>query len=816
MENIQNDVKQQMRQQIEAQGEIYFWGTVEQGQLVQAEPISSDDFAQLQGDPQFQRVVLYNHNCGDLTPRGSEITQAAQLSKAGIGFIIINDELSRWYVLTEPAKAREQAAVHQQQVEEILAPGGRVAQVMDGFESRSQQLAMANALSHALNSQEHVLAEAGTGTGKSLAYLVPVLLWAQKSKVRAVISTNTINLQEQLIHKDIPLLQQAMPGGLKAVLVKGRANYLCRRKFREVLQQGDKIVDEQDIPSLQEMVHWEKTTRDGSRSDLSFTPRWELWDLVCSDGDTCLRINCPFFRQCFFHRARLEAVDAQILVVNHSLLFADIALRRQGGDTSVLPEYACIVLDEAHNVERVATDWLGARVTQFDFNRLLHRLWLARRNNNRGLLVTLDQKLASLDQNMARDLMDTIHRQVVPDIIRLSEAVTAFFTGIANYLLQQGIQDKVRLIGDFITAPTWQSQVTKGQHLSVQTDEFCAQLASLHMSLENLGPQAFEDLIGPSMELAALQNRLTNLSRDLKEVLTGEDDTLVRWLELRKYRTGPGVVLQFAPLSVRQELRQNIWDKYNSVILTSATLTVGQNFAYIRDRLGFVKDLAVQESRFESPFDYQQRVVLGIATDLPAPEEKDFVRKLPQAVAASLAASQGRALVLFTSFALLNITGAAIAPRLMEMGITLLCQGAMPRHILLNKFRRDTSSVLLATTSFWEGVDVAGESLSNVILTRLPFTVPDDPVTQARMEDLKKQGKNPFYHFQIPQAVLRFKQGFGRLIRTKQDSGVVLVLDKRIQTKRYGRWFLEALPSCPIKSGPLKEILTWQQDFLQK
>lgn len=804
--------------------EVYFCARLQQGRLTGLHVLARGNKecvpAPLPPEGGGGVVVIHNHPSGDLTPSGADIAVAARLAREGYGFVIINNEATRYYVVVEPCAVSPPVPVEQHQIEEILAPGGLVNRVMPGFENRPQQVAMAASVGRALNDGRHALAEAGTGTGKSLAYLVPLILWARANKKRGVVSTNTINLQEQLLYKDIPLLQKAIPGGFKAVLVKGRSNYLCRRKFRDLIRHGADLVDEKDIPVLQDLVQWEQQTGDGSRSDLPFVPRGELWELVCSDADACLRLNCPHFRDCFFHNARREAIDAHILIANHSLLFADIALRSKGADTGVLPEYHAIVLDEAHNIERVATDYLGARVTRLGLIRLLGRLRSARYNKVKGLLPWLERTLAaslSGGDQQVQGVLKAIQHNLVPELLRLEEEVNGFFAAAENFLAQMGAQEiKAHLTADLVSAPGWATVAQKGKALLSHLEEAVRHLGALYRSLEGLGPQIFEAVLSQTLELAAIGKKLADQHTALKEILFGTDAALVRWAELDSSRTGTQAQFNFAPLAVGAVLKENVWRKYSSVVLTSATLTVAESFKYMRDRLGLDADLSVQELRYGSPFDYQKNAVLGVATDLPDPEERAFPQALAPAILASLTASRGRALVLFTSFSLLRAVADAIRNQLAAEAITLLCQGEMPRHLLLDKFKADTRSVLLATASFWEGVDVAGESLSSLILTRLPFTVPDDPVVQARMEDLRSQGKNPFYHYQLPQAVLRFKQGFGRLIRSKQDKGAVLVLDKRIVTRSYGRWFLKALPPCPARCGPLAEILAWQAEFLNQ
>lgn len=813
-----------LRQEIEAanNNEVLFSAILEGDVLKDVKVLARGNStmvpAAVHAQPGKCMLIIHNHPSGDVTPSGADITVASRLAREGIGFAIINNSVSEAYILVEPVQIKPAAAVPLKKVSAALDQGGYVARIMPAYEDRPQQLEMALNVANALNEGSHALAEAGTGIGKSLAYLVPVIMWASENNRRAVVSTNTINLQEQLLYKDIPLLQQALPFGFKAVLVKGRANYLCKRKFYELLQRGEDLVEDKDLPDLQAMMQWEKTTRDGTRSELGFTPSGELWELVSSEADLCLRLNCPFFRDCFFHQARRETLDAQVLIVNHSLLFADIALRSKGADTGVLPEYHCIILDEAHNAERAATDWLGARVTRLSFSRLLARLYNLRGNRAKGLLVVLENKLAAnqdLDNKLVRELLELVRQQVVPNCMSVSQEANEFFEAAAAYFSEQGDKEvKLRLPGKFANSPGWEKLRQQTQSLFIATGRLEKSLAVLRTRMDQLGPQGFEAVLSQAFELDGIRARLKALETDLQEVMMGEDESLVRWIELMPSRRGQRADFCYAPLTVIQVLKENLWEKYSSVVLTSATMTVNKSFDYIRDRLGLDRTFKVKELQYESPFNYRQQVRLGIATDLPDPAQPAFQAKIIPVILKSLQASRGRGLVLFTSFSLLKMTAEALREELSRQGIAMLCQGDMPRHRLLERFRQETHSVLMATSSFWEGVDVPGESLSNLILTRLPFNVPDEPVFQARMEELRRQGSNPFYSFQMPQAVLRFKQGFGRLIRSQGDKGVVLVLDKRIATRAYGSWFLESLPPCPVRKGPAQEILAWQKEFL--
>ena len=739
-------------------------------------------------------VVIRTTKPNHLYPSDMELELSEELyNRRNIAYCLLSSDLDDFYFVQDI----DRTFLEEVNIKNYFANDGILAKEIKGFEYRKEQEEMAHYIQDAINEDRKIIIEAGTGTGKTLAYLIPAIKWAVVNKKKVIIATNTINLQEQLLLKDIPLAKSIIKEEFSYVLVKGRSNYLCKRFFNE-LSIGRSIDIETFSMEAREQIEyilkWGNKTKSGDKAELPFEVYPDVWELVQSTTELCLGKKCPYRKECFFMKTRMEKMEADILISNHHVFFADLNVRAETDFDSeylILPRYDMVIFDEAHNIESVARSYFSVEVSKISFTRLLNRIYQKKnkRKKEKSALIRVED---TIDE---KDLEDS--QQYICLLNTLKEEISILQNIGDEYF------DEIRKIYETNTeAPIRKSlnnfEMTKSRFLETLRDKkdiFQSKLAdflTLMMSFNNVIDEEKEK----NPEVINFNNHLKMFKAyidSFKFINSFEDDNYIYWLDINSKRTN--VLLTATPLNIAEKLSTVLFDNLDRLIFASATIVANGNFDYFKKSLGLDEEDCI-ECIIKSPFNYDEQMSVYIPTDIQDSENINaFVTDASKFILDILVKTNGKAFILFTSYTMLNQIYYSVSKKLINKGFEVFLHGDKPRSQLIKEFKEAENPILFGTTSFWEGVDVQGENLSNVIITKLPFLVPTDPVVSAISKKIEEDGGNSFTDFQLPEAIIKFKQGVGRLIRKKTDSGNIFILDSRILKKRYGSLFINALPS---------------------
>ena len=750
-------------------------------------------------------VLIHNHPGGNLTPSDADLSVAAVSSENAQGFYIINNDVTEIYVVVEPVLPKVIKKLDVDDAAFYISKDGPLAKINKNFEERLSQIELLKNIAKTFNQNKTGVFEAGTGVGKSYAYLIPSILWAVQNNERVVISTGTINLQQQLCLKDIPQAIKITGKPVKFILMKGRQNYICKRRLQDALNSKDLFENNDDLDRI---AQWQDSCDSGSKSELSFLPSESVWNRINSESDACMALRCPYYSQCFVMKVKKEASAANILVVNHHLLFADIESRLHGAgydDAVVLPPYKRIIFDEAHGIETAATSFFSESFNRFKILKPLNLLYRKKKNSAMGFLFSVS--MLSKEEEKSFQAYQMISK------------IKSDLTNLETLALDLCIQENNLWLNP-LTFRNFQPVLSMCQTLAKDISVF----TSLVLEVLDGVPEDDRD-IPYFWETKVLNRRLSDYSVILNDFFMWEEKPdKVFWLQKKNLPSDMqkddelNFYINFieTPLDIAPLMNQGIFEPMDSVVCTSATLKTGRDFSYWlrHNGLYFSDSDEVLQGEFFSPFPYKENMIFLVPKDIPFPDEPDFQIYVENVLKNLILKAKGRTLVLFTSYESLRLSYNNIFSTMLANGIKLLRQGSDDNARILKNFKDDVSSVLFATDSFWQGVDVPGESLSQVIIVKLPFTVPNDPVFKARSEAIRKKGGNSFMELSVPEAIIKFRQGVGRLIRKNTDKGTVVVLDRRIYEKQYGSLFLANVPECKKYYEPVSKILDIIEEFL--
>ncbi|WP_035495756.1 ATP-dependent DNA helicase [Fusobacterium sp. oral taxon 370] len=739
-------------------------------------------------------VVIRITKPNQLYPNDLELELSEELfNRRNIAYCLLSSDLDDFYFIQDIDRTN----LEKIDIEDYFSKEGILVNEIKGFEHRHEQEEMAKNIQNAVNNNKKIIVEAGTGTGKTLAYLIPAIKWAIANKKKVIIATNTINLQEQLLLKDIPLAKSVIKDEFSYALVKGRTNYLCKRLFTELSLGKSVDIETFSIEAREQIEYilkWGNKTKTGDKAELPFEVYPDVWELVQSTTELCLGKKCPFRKECFHMKTRMKKMEADILISNHHVFFSDLNVRAETDFDSeylILPRYDMVIFDEAHNIESVARSYFSVEVSKISFTRLLHRIYQKKikKKKEKSALTRVEETIDEKYLEKTGDYLELL-KSMKSEIYNLQTIGDEYFDEIRK-MFETNTEAPIRKsLNSF--------EMTKSnflENLRAKKEFFQAKLAeflNLMMAFNNV----IDEEKDKNPEVINFNNHLKIFKKyidSFKFINNFSDADYVYWLDINSKRTN--VVLTATPLNIAQKLSSVLYENLNRLVFASATIMANGNFEYFKKSLGLDEEECL-ECFIESPFDYENQMSVYIPADIQDSENLNaFVTDASKFILDILKKTKGKAFILFTSYTMLNQIYYSIVNKLKNSNFEIFLHGEKPRSQLIKEFKEAKNPVLFGTTSFWEGVDVQGENLSNVIITKLPFLVPTDPIVAAISKKIEETGGNSFLDFQLPEAIIKFKQGVGRLIRKKTDRGNVFILDSRVIKKKYGSAFIKALPS---------------------
>ena len=818
VEFISAKAMEHMRLEISESGgnEVFFRGIPDgEGIVSEVEVIArgnSSSVAALLNMMRKNEVIIHNHPSGVLIPSDEDVSISSMYGEVGGASYIVNNAVDDIYVIV-PLKEFIKI-----DVDEYFGENGAIHKNFGKFEVRREQYEMAKFIENSMNENKKLIVEAGTGTGKTIAYLLPTLLYAIENNLKVIVSTNTINLQEQLVNKDIPLLKKIINEDFNYQIVKGRGNYLCKRKLYNIdvtEKETDTEEERTEKNIIRNLIDWDKNvTRTGDRNELKYEISNSIWEKVNSEVDMCKGVKCPHYSKCHFFKARKNVADATLLIVNHHMFFADLAIRNQTGfytNYSILPNYDIVVFDEAHNIEDTARNYFTFETSKISFGRLMGNIYNRRvvNSSNGGAIVRLMTYLNESLSSEEYEKVDELKEDAIAELNIFYDKGIDIFDKLIYLFSENNNNREIKIK---IDKQKMQSNMAFREVMEINSqfkESYGNLVIRINKFLNTVSNYNLEDKEGFLFEFSRYYERLKQYYKKFEFILEGKEEGYVYWANVTTIR--PNVKLYATPFDISDELNDNLFTKMDRMVFTSATLAVDNKFDYYKKSIGLMKEnrRKIDERIVKSPFDYEKQMKVYIPEDALDPTNIEFLRDLEEFIEGVIKNTKGHCFLLFTSYSALNFLYNQLKSRFSEKEYTLIKQNDFPRHEMIEIFKNSKNPILFGTDSFWEGVDVQGEQLQSVIITKLPFKVPNDPVTEAIIENIRKNGQNPFNDYQVPQAVIKFKQGVGRLIRSKTDSGNIIILDNRIIKKMYGKKFLSALPRNKVvesKSEILKKM----------